>query len=198
MPASRNPSGRATTAAGRAMMGATPFPIRNRLRQLSTRRVALPALLGMLLCFAGLWWRRERLGGLELLDARQWYTPEQAAALFEALDRLDPHARAVYAWTELSLDMVFPLAYGLFFAILLLRAFGDGAPLYLLPLALASTDALENVSIAALAWSYDGAPSPLAWAAAAFTSAKSVLIVATLGAAGAGAVRWLSACRRRR
>ena len=191
MPATRNPS-------GRSMMGAMPFPIRNRLRQLSTRRVALPALLGMLLCLAGLWWRRERLGGLELLDSRQWYTPEQAAALFEALDRLDPHARAVYAWSELSLDMVFPLAYGLFFAILLLRAFGDGAPLYLLPLALASTDALENVSIAALAWSGDGAPSPLAWAAAAFTSAKSVLIVATLGAVGAGAIRWLSARRRRR
>ena len=74
-----------------------------------------------LLCLAGFQWREARLGGLELLDTTQWYTPEQAAALFGALDRLDSRARAVYAWTEVSIDMVFPVAYGLLFALLLAR-----------------------------------------------------------------------------
>lgn len=109
--------------------------------------------------------------------------------MFETLDRLDANARAVYAATGLTIDMVFPVAYGLLFAILLFRLFV--APLWLLPLVLAAADALENATVTALALGYTGAPSPLAWAAAAFTLAKTVLIVTTLGAAGIGAVRWL-------
>ena len=87
--------------------------IRRELQRLATRRVVIPTLLAALLCLSGFEWRDARLGGLELLDTRQWYTPEQAAALFGALDRLDSRARAVYAWTEVSIDMVFPVAYGL-------------------------------------------------------------------------------------
>ncbi len=63
------------------------------------------------------------LGGLELLDGRGWYTPEEAAALFEALDRLDANARAVYLATGLTTDMAFPAAYGLLLALLLFRLF---------------------------------------------------------------------------
>ena len=85
-------------------------------------------MLAALLCLAGFQWREARLGGLELLDTTQWYTPEQAAALFGALDRLDSHARAVYAWTEVSIDLVFPVAYGLLLALLLFRIFADGRP----------------------------------------------------------------------
>lgn len=76
----------------------------------TTRRMALAALAGVVTCVAGLLWRQNRLGGLPLLDSRGWYTPEAAAALFEALDRLDANARAVYAATGLTIDMVFPAA----------------------------------------------------------------------------------------
>ena len=74
---------------------------------------------------------------------------------------------------------------------LLFRLFRGGAALYLLPLALALADALENITVAALALSYDGAPSPMAWLAAVFTLVKTVLIVATLAATCVGGTRWL-------
>ena len=122
-----------------------------------------------------------------LLDSRGWYTPEAAAALFDALDALDANARLVYAATGLTIDMAFPLAYGLLFAIVLLRLFR--APLFVL--ALAGADVLENLAVAALALGHAGPPSPVAWLAAGFTLVKTVLIVATLAAAGAGAVRGL-------
>ncbi|MDE0214328.1 MAG: hypothetical protein OXN22_09645, partial [Deltaproteobacteria bacterium] len=87
------------------------------------------------------------------------------------------------------IDMAFPLAYGLLFAIVLFRLFR--APLFVLPLALAGADALENLTVAALALGHAGPPSPLAWLAGGFTLVKTVLICATLPAIGAGAIRWL-------
>ncbi|MCY3958277.1 MAG: hypothetical protein OXG65_08285 [Chloroflexi bacterium] len=140
---------------------------------------------------AGLAWRQARLAGLDLLDSRGWYTPADAAALFDALDRLDPSGRVVYATTALTIDMVFPASYGLLIAILLFRLFRGGPPLYLLPLMVALSDALENVTVAALALSHDGAPSPLAWLAAVFTLVKFVLFMATLAVTGVGGGRWL-------
>jgi len=160
-------------------------------------RVAAAALAGVAGCVAGLAWRQARLGGLDLLDGRGWYTPGEAAALFDALDGLDAGARAVYATTALTIDMVFPACYGLLFAVLLFRLFRGGAPLYLLPLALAFADVLENVTVAVLALSHDGAPSPLAWLAAAFTLVKTILIVATLAAVCAGGTLRLWARIRR-
>ncbi len=170
--------------------------IRRGLQRLATRRVVIPTMLVALFCVAGFEWRGARLDGLELLDTRQWYTPEQAASLFGALDRLDPRARAVYAWTEVSIDMVFPVAYGLLFALVLLRLFGAGRPFYLLPIAGAAADVFENISIALLAWTHDGAPSPWARVAAVFTLLKSWLILATLAAVVGGTIRWLWAARR--
>ena len=170
--------------------------IRPGLERLATRPVVILTMLAALLCLAGFQWRDARLGGLELLDTRQWYSPEQAAALFGALDRLDSRARAVYGWTEVSIDLVFPVAYGLLFALLLLRAFEDGRRYYLLPIAGAAADVFENISIALLASTYDGAPSSWTRAAAAFTLLKSGLILATLAAAVGGVIRWLWVARR--
>lgn len=170
--------------------------LRSGLQRLATRRVLIPTMLVALLCVAGFRWRDARLGGLELLDTRQWYTPEQATALFAALNRLDPHARAVYAWTEVSIDMIFPVAYGLLFALLLLRLFESGRPFYLLPLAAAATDVFENLSIALLASTYDGAPSSWARVAAVFTLLKSGLLLTTLAAVVSGLLRWLWVPRR--
>ncbi len=165
------------------------FTIRGFVEQWATRRVVLAALAGVVACMAGLLWRRDRLGGFELLDSRVWYTPEEAAALFDALDRLDASARVVYAATGLTVDMAFPVAYGLLLAILLHRLFR--APFFLLPLAAAVVDGLENLTVAALALGYAGAPSPLAWLAAVFTLLKWLLGYAALAAAGVGAIRWL-------
>ena len=165
--------------------------IRSALRRYATRRVAGVALAGVVACVAGLVWRQDRLGGLELLDSRGWYTPGEAAALFDTLDSLDANARLVYAATGLTIDMAFPVAYGLLLAILLFRLFRGGIALFLLPLAMAAADILENMTVAGLALSHAGAPSPLAWLAAAFTLTKTVLIAASAAALGVGIVRWL-------
>ena len=165
--------------------------IRPVLQRLATRRVVVPAVLAALFCVAAFQWRDARLGGLELLDTRQWYTPEQAAALFGALDRLDPRARAVYAWTEVTVDQIFPAAYGLLLALALLRLFENGRPLYLLPIAGAVADVFENISIALLAATYADAPSSWTRVAAAFTLLKSLLLLAALAAVVGGAIRWL-------
>ena len=58
--------------------------IRAVLKRQAARRVAPAALGGVVACVAGLVWRQYRLGGLELLDSRGWYTPGDAAALFGA------------------------------------------------------------------------------------------------------------------
>lgn len=105
------------------------------------------------------------------------------------------NARLVYAATALTIDMAFAAAYGLLSSILLFRLFR--LPLYLLPLALASADALENVTIAALALSHAGAPTPLASLAAAFTLLKWLLCAATLSATAAGVLNWLRVRIRR-
>ena len=90
--------------------------------------MVIPAVLVGLVCVARSQWRDARLGGLELLDTRQRYTPEQAADLFGALDLLYLRSRAVYAWTEVSIDLIFPVAYGLLLALTLLRVFDGGRP----------------------------------------------------------------------
>ena len=128
---------------------------------------------------------------MDLLDSRGWYTPADAAALFDALDRLDTGARTVYATTALTIDMVFLACYGVLLAVVLSRLYRGGPPLFLLALAIALADALENIAIAALALSHDGAPTPLAWPAAVFTLVKTLLAVTTLAATAVGATRWL-------
>ena len=172
------------------------FSIGAVVERCATRRTAVAALAGVVGCVAGLARRRARLAGLDLLDGRGWYTPEDAADLFDALDRLDASARAIYAATALTIDMVFPASYGLLLAVLLFGLFRGGAPLYLLPLAVAVADALENITVAVLALSHDGTPSPLAWPAAVFTLVKWVLLVATLAAICVGGIRWLWARKR--
>lgn len=147
--------------------------------------VVLAALVGAAGCAAGLTWRRSRLQGMEL-DTEGWYTPEEAAALLEALEGLEGDATLLYAITALTIDMVFPVCYGLLLAVVLFRLF-PRAPLWLLAPATALADVLENATVAALALSHDGAPSSLAWPAAVFTLAKWVLTAATLAAVVVGA-----------
>ena len=86
--------------------------------------------------------------------------------------------------------MAFPLAYGLLFAILLVRL-SRRLPLFLLPLATAAADVLENATVAVLALTYVGAPSPLAWLAATFTLIKAIFGYAGLLAVLIGGVYWL-------
>lgn len=56
------------------------------LERCATWRIAGAALVGVIGWAAGLAWRQAQLAGLDLLDSRGWYTPGEAAVLFDALD----------------------------------------------------------------------------------------------------------------
>lgn len=111
------------------------FAIREFFERCATRFMALAGLAGVAACLAGLLWCQDWPGGLSLLDGRGWNSRE-AAALFEAFDRLDAQARAIYAATGLMIGRVFSAACGLLVALLLFRLFR--APFFLLPLAAAA------------------------------------------------------------
>jgi hypothetical protein len=120
--------------------------------------------------------RPRHAGALEVANrvCRRWYTPAEARNLFE---RLGKSGRNIYALTELTLDLVFPLIYGSLFCLLtasLARA--QWAWLVTIPLFAALSDLVENSIVAYLAWSYAGQESSLAWLAAAVTLIKTLLL----------------------
>lgn len=136
-------------------------------------KTATAAIVACVASVVGLVWRQGQLPGQVLLDSRFWYTPDEAAALFASLDQLDAGARSFVATTGMTIDLLFPLAYGLLFAILLVKVYQS--PIYLLALGTMVADILENSTVAILALSYDGGPSGLTWLAACFTLTKAVL-----------------------
>ena len=162
----------------------------SRFDRIATWPVAALLVVIVLLCNFGFSWRQGALGyGNDVLDARRGYTPADVQTLFE---NLGEGGRRLYATTEVTLDLVFPLAYGALFAILIARAHGPArAGLLWFPLLTTVTDFCENGSIVVLALTYAGQPSPLAWVAAACTVVKSVLFVVSLLLVLAGGIMGL-------
>lgn len=152
--------------------------IHNRLTSLATWPVVSLLLVGFLACQSGFDWRHRALGHAETPESLKWYTPGEICKLFEEWgdDRL-----ALYAWTEVTLDLAFPLIYGTLFAVLIARLFqvGQWRWAVMVPLCGAAVDLMENATTAALAWSYiyNKQESPVAWAAACFTVVKIVCFV---------------------
>ncbi len=89
-------------------------------------------------------------GAAAPLDVRTWYTAAEVDALLGALT---PAQRSQAAWLHLSLDVLFPLLYGLLFALLLRKAWPQSR-LWLLAPAVVLADLLENALLAALYWGY--------------------------------------------
>lgn len=130
-----------------------------------------------ILCTQGFEMRRSALKCSErLLDSRFWYTPDRALDL---LGRLGVGGRRLYAASELSLDLVFPFVYGGLLGILISKLYSGrqrGFLLWAVALAV-NSDLCENVLVSYLAYSYDGQPSSVTWAAAAFTALKTLTII---------------------
>jgi hypothetical protein len=159
--------------------------------------LTIALLLGITLVCAGLF--RARLDALrrdtnigyeKLLDGRFWYSPADAAAL---LDKLGARGRRLYGATAVTLDLFFPLAYGLLFGLLLVRLWPPGqAWLLLLPLITVIADIFENVTIATMIWTYhEGKEPALARRAAIFTLTKWTFFALSLLAILIGLVRVL-------
>jgi hypothetical protein len=138
------------------------------------------------LCQIGFVWRQRILPpSLEIPDVRFGYSPADLDALFKAWGE---EGRHLYAVTQLTLDVAFPLAYGVLMATCLSGTLPAGRwrRLARMPLAAAGADLVENVVLAYLAWDYEGRESSLAWAAAALTILKQCALLASLVMLGVG------------
>ena len=129
----------------------------------------------------------ERLSGMPdaVLDKRFTYTPDEAYALLSAYGVA---GRRRYARNALMLDVLFPLAYGMFLTLVGLRVSlwlcmpsGFLRHVSLLPLLAVGFDYLENTSVVILAWKYPKRMAPLVRLSSTFTSLKWVTVAASVG-----------------
>lgn len=122
-----------------------------------------------------------------LLDTYLWYTAPQVRA---ALGALSPAQRDLFARIHLTLDFLFPLAYGTLFALLLLKAW-PGSGMWKLALAAATADLGENLALAALYAAFPAGVETLTPIAASWTALKWGLFTLMLLAVVTGAaLRW--------
>ena len=120
--------------------------------------------------------RRCRIGD-DIPDLwRQWYTPERVHKFLDDL-KTDSN-RNLYALSQVTLDVVFPITYGLLAAVTLYRLLGQSLPtfefLLFLPLITVAADLLENATVAWLALTFEPCAPPrnLAWLTALSTFVK--------------------------
>ena len=123
--------------------------------------------------------------GVKTLDGHilTVYTPGDVKAIF---DKLKDDNRKIYAWTQVTLDIAFPLVYGAFMALLIICFYQPewARWLVLIPCVGAGADVLENLTAAVLAWRYTGEECSLSWVATAFTFIKWTLVLASLVVTG--------------
>jgi hypothetical protein len=129
------------------------------------------AFLLCVACFAG---RTRYLGGRAPDGEWPPLTPE---CLHKRLENFGEARRTVYAVTECTLDLIFPLAYTALFAAGLAYFYPRKAARWLVavPLLAMAADLCENGSLTYLALTFPGGPVALARWAAACTAAKDVL-----------------------
>ena len=117
---------------------------------------------------------------LPVLDLQFFYTPEQA---YEIIAAYTPAMRQAAAITRLTLDIVYPVIYGMMLALLLTltfrrvfapKAFADAA--VFIPWGGVLFDYLENICFATMFLSYPKEFYTLAQISAIFTALKWTLI----------------------
>lgn len=106
--------------------------------------------------------------------------------LFAIIARMTPADRKLYAYTECTLDVAFPIIYSHLLAIAMLLGFGAGGMAVrvfaTLPLVAAGCDLVENYSVAWLVSHHQtGTKSKLGWVTLAFGKTKYVLVMTSLG-----------------
>ncbi|MCX7608697.1 MAG: hypothetical protein N2049_05710 [Anaerolineales bacterium] len=111
---------------------------------------------------------------LSVLDRRFWYTPQQA---YEAISQYSPEARQAAMLTHLSLDVMYPLIYGLLLSLLLLVVYrhapvAQQSQLVLLPWRAVFADLFENTGLVVMFALYPARFSLLSWLTAIFTALK--------------------------
>ena len=115
-------------------------------------------------------------GGVGTIDPQLFYTPEKAYSMVSAYGGA---GRIAYRNFELTGDILYPVLYTAFFALLITwlyqRGFTPGSPMQksnVVPLGGWLFDLFENLGIAAMLSVYPSTPAWLARAAAVFTLLK--------------------------
>ena len=155
-------------------------------------------LVGLILIFSLILFPQRRLQlqsrtGLEepTIDVWIFYTPQDLA---DVLPAFDLQSRWVYAVSELTLDLAFPLLYTALLRLLVnyWTAILGLQPTWPIRLtyALLAADLLENMGIAALLWIHLGAPPFLIWATTAASALKWMVGFVCVGMIVFGSV-WL-------
>jgi hypothetical protein len=142
--------------------------------------------------------RTKKLSGLSgnpkpIIDVWYAYTP---ARVFGLINALGPEGRRLYALSELTLDLVYPLIYTPFLLAMLGLVVPPALPgswladwLPRLPLALMVSDYCENACLVSLLKIYPRQPQALAWLASGITTLKNtILAICLLGILAGGAV----------
>lgn len=151
-----------------------------RIHCLATWPMVALLVVGFILCLQGFAWRQRQLGSAaEVPDVRFGYSPEEIRAVFE---NWGPDGRRLYAVSQLTLDVAFPVIYATLFAICISRLYpmGWAKVLVLIPAFAGVADLGENLLLAALAWTHDGGVSAWVWVATALTVLKFGAFVVSL------------------
>jgi hypothetical protein len=152
------------------------------------RAVALLSAAAVL-CSVGFGVRSKVLGPCyPAPDSSVWYTPAEVREVFTGRGA---HGRTLYAITEVTLDLIFPLVYGSLFAALIANVFPPSAArrLVFVPVLAVVADLAENVQLAYCAWTFDGLSDPPCQGAALATVLKSGLILVSTVLLVVGALR---------
>jgi hypothetical protein len=159
-----------------------------RLSRLTARLANIRAVLILfilmlplnLLIFPARTARLKELSGIAdpILDAKYWYAPDTA---YKLIGSLTEDGRRIYAITQVTVDLVYPILLNLFMtalmAFLFARAFRPGSPMQrlpLLPYATLLADWGENVCLIVLILAYPTELTALARLASLFTTIKWV------------------------
>ena len=115
---------------------------------------------------------------LPVLDLKFWYTPQQA---FDAISQYSPQERQASVLAHLTVDVIYPLVYGLLLSLLLIVVFRNASPaqqhqLPLLPWRAVFADYLENIGLVAMFLLYPSQFTLLSWVTTIFTALKWVQI----------------------
>jgi len=123
-------------------------------------------------------------GGIGPIDPQIFYTPEKVYSMVAAYGEA---GRANYRTFELTGDIIYPIIYTLFFALLVTWLFQRGLAsdspvqkLNIVPLGSWPFDLLENLGIVTMLSIYPSTPAAAAWLTAMFTLVKWIFAGITI------------------
>ena len=149
--------------------------MQNLFNLVSQRSFLLSSFMGVLLCLIGFYWL-ERSLGLPILDVLPSYdmkTVEQNMLGY------GEDGRQLYAWASLTLDVIFPMCYVVFFAGLITLFVGSKSihRLALVPFLLGLIDLTENIQICTMLVQFPDITDSQVSMASTTTSIKHSIVI---------------------